>query len=264
MNSPSPLRFLKIAVLISLLFGTTTSLLLAQGTAGVDAKFEPRYLIDVPTAGIIPHGTMALDMDFFEHNGILATSSIGVFDRFVFGISYGGSNILGTEKPSWNSTPGFAIRLRLVDESIFIPAIACGFDSQGKEEYIDRLSRYTIKSMGFYAVASKNYSVMGYLSVHGGLNYSLERADGDDDLNFFIGAEKTLGHFLSFLGEYNLASNDSNRDALGKGRGYVNVGFRLSVGKGFSVGFNLKDIARNQQEISIGNRTFTLEYVQSL
>jgi hypothetical protein len=34
----------------------------AQGTAGTSARYEPRYLIDVPTAGMIPHGNLALDM----------------------------------------------------------------------------------------------------------------------------------------------------------------------------------------------------------
>ena len=236
----------------------------AQGSAGSESTIEPRYLIDLPTAGIIPHGNLALDMDFYQQDGVLSTLSIGAFNRLVLGVSFGGSHIIGTDKPAWNSTPGFAARLRVIEETIILPAIALGFDSQGKGAYIDQLSRYTIKSLGFYAVASKNYSVMGFLSLHGGINYSLERADGDYSPNFFVGVEKTLGPIISCYGEYNLGSNDSNGDALGRGRGYMNIGFRMSVGKGFSLGMNLKDIIQNQQEISIGNRTLMLEYVQPL
>ena len=235
-----------------------------QGSAGEGATYEPRYLIDLPTAGILPHAAAALDMDFTEHGAVLTTFSYGLWGRVNIGLSYGGGNIIGTGDPNWNKNPGFALRVRLIEESIVLPAIALGFDSQGKEGHIDKPDRYIIKSPGFYAVGSKNYSVLGYLSVHGGINYSLERDDGDDNLNFFIGAEKTLGPVFSFIGEYNLASNDSNHDALGRGRGYINAGLRISLGKGLSVGFNLKDLARNQQDEGLGNRTMMLEFVQPL
>ena len=160
---------------------TTASQLCAQGTTGSDATIESRYLIDLPTAGIIPHGKVALDFEFYQSNGMLAGVAIGAFDRLLLGLSFGGSNIIGTDRPTWNTAPGVQLKLRLLEETIFIPAIAIGFSSQGKETYIDRLSRYTVKSPGFYAVVSKNYSTMGFLSLHGGVNYSLERNDSDDD-----------------------------------------------------------------------------------
>jgi hypothetical protein len=254
------LRMLALASLLALACWRSS----AQGSAGTEASYEPRSVIDLPTAGVLPGGTVALDMEFFKHDGLLAVTSIGLFDRLVLAISYGGANILGTETPVWNPAPGVALRVRVIDETLLLPAIAVGFDSQGKEEYIDRLSRYTVKSLGLYAVASKNYSLLGFLSLHGGINYSFERADGDDDPNLFLAAEKSVGPVISLLGEYNLGANDSNHDALGRGRGYLNLGLRAAVGKGFSVGIALKDIAKNQQEISIGNRTFSLEYLQSL
>ena len=236
----------------------------AQGSAGSDAAVETRWLIDVPTAGIIPHGSFAFDMNAYQNGGLLIGTSVGLFNRFTLGVSYGGTGIIGTDRPEWNPIPGFAIRVRLIDETVLLPAIAFGFDSQGKEDYIDELSRYTIKSLGFYAVVSKNYEALGSMGLHGGINYSLERADGDTDPNIFFGLEKTIGPIVSILGEYNLGANDSNHDARGKGRGYLNVGMRISIGKGFSAGLNLKDIFNNQQNTSIGNRTLSLEYVKVL
>ena len=235
-----------------------------QGSSGADAKLESRYLIDVPTAGIIPHGSLALDLDFFQNGGLLSGLSLGLWNRLVLGISYGGAGLIGTESPVWNKTPGFALKVRLLDETDFVPAIALGFDSQGKEFYVDRLDRYAIKSMGFFAVVSKNYGAWGFLSFHGGANYSLERGDGDDDPNFFGGIEKTIGPVASVLAEYNLGMNDSNRDALGRGRGYLNFGIRTSIGGGFTIGFNLKDVLKNQQDASVGNRTVRLEYLRQL
>lgn len=234
------------------------------GTAGASASLEPRYLIDAPTAGILSHTNIALDVEFFQEGGVLLGFCIGLFNRVEVGAAYGGTRLIGAQKPSWNQTPGLRAKIRLVEESVSFPAIVFGFDSQGKELYIDSLHRYTIKSMGIYAVASKNYSLLGNFGVHGGINYSLELSDGDNDPNFFVGADKSLGAFISLLAEYNLGLNDSNREALGKGRGYLNFGIRSSLGNGLTLGLHIKDITKNQQDISIGNRIIHLEFVQSL
>jgi hypothetical protein len=58
--------------------------------------------------------------------------------------------------------------------------------------------------------------------------------------------------------------NDSNMGAQGRGRGYLNAGIRGSLGKGFTIGFNLKDIIKNQQEVSIGNRTLKCEFIRGI
>ncbi len=239
-------------------------LLIAQGSAGSDSRIEPRYLIDLPTAGMLTQRNFALDLDFYQEGGLLISTSVGVLDRLLLGVSYGGTHLLGDAKPEWNTTPGVSIKIRVLDESIVIPALAIGFDSQGKETYIDALSRYTIKSLGVYGVVSKNYQAMGFLSFHGGVNYSFERADGDTDPNIFGGIEKTLGPNISVLAEYNLAWNDSNRDALGQGRGYLNLGVRGSLGGGFTIGFNIKDLIKNQNRETVGNRTLKCEFVRPL
>ena len=261
-NTPIASRYTLLRLVAAALFIIQSSH--AQGSAGADGTIEPRYLIDLPTAGMLPHRNVALDLDFYQDGGLLVSTSVGLFDRLLLGISYGGAGIVGNTSPVWNNVPGFSLKARIIEESVALPAIALGFESQGKETYIERLDRYTIKSLGFYAVASKNYQAMGYLSLHGGVNYSLERADGDSDPNFFVGAEKTLGPIISVLAEYNLGLNDSNKDALGRGRGYLNAGIRASLGSGFTIGFNLKDIVRNQQTTSIGNRTLKCEFVHSI
>lgn len=254
-------RTLRLMILICCM---SASIGFAQGSAGSDGTIEPRFLVDIPTAGLLDRGSFAFDANFFQEGGVLLGLTAGVVDRLNFGISYGGSRIIGAEKPRWNKLPGVSIKLRLFDESDLIPAIAIGFDSQGKEFYIESLDRYTIKSPGFFAAASKNYAILGYLSIHGGINYSLERGDGDKDMNAFMGVEKTVGPDISVMLEHDFGFNDSNREALGRGRGYLNFGVRWSLGSGFTFGVDLKDIIRNQQDISIGKRTIRLEYVRFL
>lgn len=240
------------------------SILSAQGIAGNNFRYEPRYLIDLPTAGIIPHKTVAIDLEFFQEGGVLAGTTFGLFDFLTIGVYYGGTNIIGNNNVDWNELPGVDLRLRILNETVLLPAITCGFNSQGKENYDEKNQRYKIKSLGFYAVASKNYELLGDLSFHGGVNYSLERTDGDKDPNVFIGIEKTIGPNFSLLAEYNVGWNDSHAQALGKGRGYLNSGIKVSLGGGFSFGFSMKDILKNQREITVGNRTIFLEYIQQL
>ncbi len=235
--------------------------LFAQGSVGSSSNLEPRFIIDMPTAGLIGHYSYAIDIDCYQSDGVLFGFTIGLMNRINLSASYGGSNLIGSSKPAWNKYPGISLKIRPFEESQIFPAFAIGIDTQGKENYIDTLNRYLIKSPGFYIVASKNFLVAGYLSVHAGVNYSLERADGDKDGNLYLGAEKSIGSFISLNAEYNTAINDSDPKALGKGRGYLNIGFRGSLGRGFTIGVNLKDIIKNQDKVSIGNRTVMIEYI---
>jgi hypothetical protein len=236
---------------------------MAQSYAGENATIEPTMLIDKPTAGLLKRGSYSVTSNFYQNGGVLVGLAVGIFEPFSFGISYGGTDIIGQNKIEMNPLPGVQAKLRIYNESTMAPAIAVGFDSQGKEPYFnaDTLKRYTIKSPGIYLVASKNYAMMGNLSLHGGLNRSLEQTDGDADLNFFVGAEKSLGKDISIMMEYDFANNDNSGHAIGKGYGYLNFGFRWSWGKGLIVGFNLKNITKNQDNVNVGNRTLQIDYV---
>ena len=57
--------------------------------AGTNATLESRELIDLPTAGILPAGDVAIDVEFFQESGFLTGVSIGALDRLTFGMSYG-------------------------------------------------------------------------------------------------------------------------------------------------------------------------------
>lgn len=237
--------------------------LVAQSYAGEGAKIEPTMLIDKPTAGMLKRAHYAISSNYFQRGGVLVGVSVGLFDQFSFGISYGGTEIIGPNKIQMNPQPGMNAKLRLFDETLMMPAFALGFDSQGKEPFLeaDSLNRYTIKSPGVYVAASKNYAFMGNLSVHGGLNLSLEKDDGDNDLNAYLGVEKTLGPDISLVAEYDFAFNDNHLRALGEGRGYLNLGLRWSWGKGLIIGFDLKNVSKNQKNVSVGNRTLHIDYI---
>jgi hypothetical protein len=60
-----------------------------------------------------------------------------------------------------------------------------GFDSQERRVHQER----TDASNHPASLRATKPLLLGYFSLHGGVNYSLERADGDKDINMFIGAE---------------------------------------------------------------------------
>lgn len=253
----------KSILLLSLII--LTSLSTAQGTGGTNAKFEYRSLIDLPTAGVLSKGFAGISLDVMPFGVVIAKIEVGVFDGFSFGISYGGSNIIGTGAVDWYKLPSINVRARIIDESETFPAFALGFDSQGKGLYDENLERYQIKSPGFFVTASKNFAFFGYLSIHGILNYSLEIQDGDKDLNLGIGFEKTIGEKVSLVGEYDFAVNDNTGSSLGKGNGYMNLGIRWSVGDGLTLGIDLRDLLQNRRIMgNSADRGIFVEYVKAL
>ncbi|MCK7528605.1 MAG: YjbH domain-containing protein [Ignavibacteriales bacterium] len=164
----------------------------AQGTAGENAKFEQRYLIDMPTAGVLSKGMVAFSTELLPYGTLIAKIDAGILENFNLGISYGGSNIIGSGDINWYAfPPGLNLRLKLFNESKLMPAISIGFDTQGKGEYYDDEKRYDTKAPGIFAAVSKNFSVLGYLSLHGLVDYSiLEDNDGDNFINFMVEQKK--------------------------------------------------------------------------
>lgn len=238
----------------------------AQGTAGENAKYEYRSLIDMPTAGILEKGYVGVTTDVMPAGVVITKLEVGAFDNISFGISYGGANIIGSGTPKWYRLPGVNFRFRVLNESATIPALTVGFDSQGKGEYFDSTGRYAIKSPGFFGAVSKNFSFLGYLSLHGTINYSLESKDGDNFANLYVGFEKTIGPSISLVCDYNFALNDNNlNDYFGRGNGYLNAGIRWVLGQGFTVGFDLRDLLDNKKwSPSAADRAIRIEYIKNI
>ena len=257
------MKKIKFVILISIIF---TTIHYCQGSAGVDAKFEYRSLIDMPTAGILEKGFVGITTDLMPNGVMIEKLEVGVYDNISFGISYGSSNIIGTGKINWYNYPGINFRARIINESNTFPAISVGFDSQGKGIYSNLSSRFEIKSPGFYAAVSKNFSFIGFLSLHGTVNYSLETKDGDNFTNIFLGFEKTIGAKLSLIGEYNFALNDNSiASDFGNGKGYLNIGLKFGIDKGLTFEFDLRDLLNNKKlNPSPADRAIKIEYIKSI
>jgi hypothetical protein len=241
--------------------------LFAQGTAGENAKYEYRQLIDMPTSGIMERGSVGLTTELLPYGTLIAKVEAGIFDNVSIGLSYGGTNIIGSGEPGWYPfPPGVNFRFRAIDESTLIPSLTLGFDTQGKGEYFKDEKRYAIKAPGIFAAASKNFGLLGYLSLHGTVNYTvIEDHDGDNFINLMVGAEKTLGSSFSFLIEYNFAFNDNSTNQFGEGKGYLNIGVRWSIANCVTVGFDLRDLLANKQwDASSADRALVIDFTQKI
>ncbi|MCK5738556.1 hypothetical protein KAH55_05220 [bacterium] len=202
-----------------------------SNSSGQSTDDYPRQLIDTPTANTLKAHVVAAEIRTFDNGGILLGMQVGITDHFMVCGSFGGENILGEGEILLYKTPGIGLRIQLREDYQGFPAIAIGFDSQGYDTYVDSLSRYGIKSRGAYVVASKNYSgLLGDFGLHGGLNYSLEKDDGDSDINIFMGTNFFFGKNREFMFhvEYDLAMNDNGSGSIGEGDGYLNTGIRWS------------------------------------
>ncbi len=252
-----------ILILIILLVFSTN--FLAQGTAGEQAKYQYRFLIDMPTAGILDKGLVSVVTEYLPLGVVIARLEVGVFDDISFGISYGGANIIGAGEPDWYKLPAVDIRFRLFKETLLVPAITLGFNSQGKGTFSEETGRYGIKSPGFFGAVSKNFALLGYLSLHGAASYSLETRDGDNFINLTGGFEKTLGESFSLVGEYDFAFNDNQSEIFGKGNGYLNLGVRWTLGEGFTFGFDLRDLLNNKKlSPTTADRALRIEFIRNI
>ena len=232
--------------------------------------YELISLADTPTAGILQYGEVLINTKMYRNNGILLGASVGLFSRFMLGVSYGGENIVGNLSPDWHERVEVKAKYRLLDESPIVPAVVVGFDSQGHGVFHDTLKRYDIKSKGFYAALSRNYLFLGNLGLHLGTNYSLENKDDQKSINFFMGADKSLGDELTLMVDYDFGLNDKdpeqeelsfNESLLKrKGNGYLNLAFYLRFTDFLAVKFVAYDVLQNNRHTSGADRAILIDY----
>ena len=235
-------------------------------------SFELDQLIQSPTAGILQRGESSIKFSMYKNDGMIIGTRVGLFPGFMFGVSYGAEGVVGNEKPVWHKRVEFMAKLRVLDETKAIPALAVGFSSEGHGVYYAELKRYDIKSKGFYAVASKNWMFFGNLGTHFGANFSMENKI-DKDMDLFVGIDKTVGKLITVLGEYDFAINDnqneldtlfSNRDVNDnidlKKIGYLNASVKFDFNENLAAKLTFFDILQNRSDTKFADRTLSIIY----
>ncbi len=223
---------------------------------------EPLYVIDHPTAGLLPHGFYQIRGKIGPETSFLGEFRVGFKDRFQIGASFGAQNVLGYGSPDLNDKLGFQARLRVIEESN-APALAVGFDSQGQGRYHGDFKRYDRKSMGLYVVVTKNYTfALGQITPNGGVSFTTERED-DNDPNIFFGLNWTIANQFSILLDIDAALNDNaNESQFGQGGIYVDAGLRWYYGENLLMTLIFRDLTGNFGMNSSVGREFEIAFIE--
>ncbi|MDZ4723478.1 MAG: YjbH domain-containing protein [candidate division Zixibacteria bacterium] len=226
----------------------------------------PRTLVDLPTAGTLPRANFNIGVRLYQNGGGLGYTDIGLSNRFQLGISFGGDNVLSNRTLNSNPRIGFSLKFRIVDELAYLPAMTVGFTDQGMGNYSDLYERYTFKSRGFYAVASRNFYFFNWTSGwHLGINYSLEnKIDADKEVNLFAGFDATFYDNMAFLVEYDAAFNDDNgtfSEISGRGRGYMNMSLKWLFTENLEIEIMARDLFVNRREAETFAREMRIVYI---
>ncbi|MDR0306755.1 MAG: YjbH domain-containing protein [Chitinispirillales bacterium] len=241
---------------------------------GAQENLQPRRLVDMHTAGVLPRGHYDLECRFYAagdrdyESGMMTGVSVGLTDRFTVGLSYGGEGIIGRRSDvNWNDQPGVLIKYRLFEERYVTPALAVGYDHQGlggtAGAYEFGYDGYIFKSPGFFAALSKNYIMLSIVQIglHGTSNYSLEDRKNVNWPNFMTGFDITINEELAFVMEYDFALNDrTGKKWKYHSPGFLNAGLRWAFSPNFHLEFDVKDIFENKMR-RIGDNMDTGEPV---
>jgi len=239
-------------------------------------------LIDTPTANVLEKGKYCLNFRFYQKGGLLFQGSAGLTERLTIGASYGGVGVVGTEPIKGNPEPAFSIKYKLGEEGENLPfAISVGYDGQGYglyyregEEWEDtgaifKKSFYQINSKGFYLALTKKIKEAN-LSIHGGINHSLEDDPGKAGISFFVGTEFEVTPNFSLKLEYNNGFHDKIKpedvfqnpseikEPLRKAGGEINLGLKVEYSPHLILEIDFKDLSARYTKT--GNRIFQIVY----
>lgn len=227
--------------------------------------------ITTPTAHVLDRGDYSFQTKFYGNSSMRFSSYIGLFERLSIGFSYGADDFVGNKKPDWNDHVDFKVKFQLLKETINIPGLAVGFDSEGHGIWHEEQKRYAMKSPGFYAVIGKSDLVLRGSSLNIGINRSTEVKDGDKDINTFFAIGQSIGEDLNFTLEYNFAFNDNDNNPsneiakYGDGRGYLNLSVGWFIVPDLQFKFSIYDLLNNSpnfhpDESTIIDRSFQIIY----
>lgn len=235
----------------------------SQGSAGNDATYESRYIVDMPTAGMIPESSFSIYGLAFSHGGILGEMFVSPLKDFLIGVSFGGTGIIGESDMKFQKLPAVHIRYRIIEEKISFPAILIGISTQGRGLYSSSAENFEVYSPGVFLAMSKNFNwFLGDIALHGGINYSFEAKPEIRTPNFYAGFEQSLGPSLSVNAEFNAAINEHKENLISE-IGVFNTSLRWSLTGGITLEFLIRDIFSNRIDYDTPSRYIGLEYIKS-
>ena len=246
-----------IVYILMMIFSTNTY----ASSAGDDAIYEPRYIVDMPNAGVLKEKHISFSALAYTNGGVMLDFNAAFFRNFNVSISYGASRIIGFGTPVGQKYPGVSLKYRVFDENEAIPAIAIGVSTQGRGNWIKDLNRFETLSPGAYIALSKNFNwALGDLSFHGGLGYSFEPAPDKRLPNIWLGLEQNIGGEFSIVSELNLMI-DSRESTISSDVPLFNLGLKWSASDELTLQLQFRDVFNSYKAYNEFTRYLGIDFV---
>lgn len=231
--------------------------ILSQGSAGANAFYESRTIVDMPTSGVLQKNTLGINIFAGGGGNVLTDVSFAPFTNFNIGLGYSGNRVLGTGNIDWQGIPAIHLRYRIIDETLTIPAILIGLQTLGRDGVTNKT--FLTRSPGLFAGVSKQFRwALGTISLHGGLGYSVDLGFNGNGTNAWVGLEQSLGSSASLMAEFNPNFNSSTSKSL------LNLSLRWALVPGVTIELQGRDLFGNLSGSEAWNRTLAIEIVRRL
>ncbi len=228
--------------------------------------YQPRYIVDMPSAGMLDNLQYSVDALLVGGGGFLVDVTIGIFKIVNVSMSYGGTGVIGNFPMELQKYPGFHLKTRLLQEKEAVPAITLGFNSQGKGVYYKGEDRHEQLAPDFYVAASKSFKwAIGSLALSGGINYSLLIPD-DKGINVYAGLEQSIFNVCGIAFEINPNLNDKSKVIWKEGKNPVmlNGALKFTPLEDMIIEVQFKDILRNAIHSNEIGRYFGVTFISKL
>ena len=175
-------------------------------------------VIDVPTAETFDRYQVSFLTRAYDHGTVMESLDFGVFPRLNIGVSVAAHELLGSSDSVRVLDPDFQAKWKIYDGSLYLPAIAIGYDGRryGYGYDITRKYRdtknYLDDRKGGYITMTREIFVPGFHAT-AGINFS----DFDwSELYMFTGLYYNIAEKVGLLAEWdNIRNTRDSRLNLG-------------------------------------------------
>ena len=209
-------------------------------------------IIDVPTAEVLDRYQASFTTRVYEHGTVMESIDFGVYPRVNIGVSVAVDNWIGSSHSVKVLNPEFQAKWKIYDGSLYLPAVAIGYDGRrygyGYDEdsrKYTRSKRYLDNRKGGYVTLTREIFVPN-LTLNAGINFS----DFDwDELYMFTGLYYKIIPQITFLSEWDNIRN--MRDSR------FNLGARFYLHPALALDASFRRIGRGDEN----ERVLQLRYV---
>lgn len=228
------------------LLGTILTVFALSASAQQELR-KDIILIDTPTSETLDHYSTSFNTRFFSDGSVMESIEFGIYPRLQIGFSIAAQNVIGNDTPVRVLTPQFQAKYKIYDGSLYLPAIAIGWD--GREYLYDRSTKdYAHEKKGAYLVLSREVFVPN-LQINPGVNVS----DFDSsDIYFFTGVSFNIEDKVNLMFEWDNVHNiDTSR---------INAGLRIYFTDNFDVDLALRDMAHKHTFERVVQLTYRADF----